>query len=100
LTREIDPQTVRRIARLSRIELADRQVEPLCRQMGSIIEYFDKLQQLDTSNVEPLVHAVEKTNVFGSDQPEPSLSPDQAMANAPHRDGNFYKVPKVIGDSL
>jgi len=95
----IDPDLVRHIGVLSRIELRDEQVDVLARQMGSIIGYFDKLQELDTDSVEPLAHAADVFNVLADDTPGPSLEPDRALANAPARDGDFFKVPKVIGDS-
>ncbi len=99
MSKTIDAEQVRRIGKLSRIELTDEQVGLFGTQLEAILEYFDKLQQLDTENVEPMVHAVELTNVFGEDTPGESLSPEAALANAPQRDGDFFMVPKVIGDS-
>ena len=95
----IDTDLVRHIGRLSRIELTDRQVETFRKQLADILSYFDKLQELHTEDVLPMAHAVESNNVFGDDVPAESLSPDEALKNAPARDGNFFKVPKVIGDS-
>ncbi len=95
----IDADLVRHIGVLSRIELSDDQVQVLTGQLGSILGYFDKLQELDTENVEPLAHAADTFNVLADDAAAASLSPDQALANAPARDGDFFKVPKVIGDS-
>ena len=95
----IDTELVRHIGKLSRIELTDQQVELFGRQLADILDYFDKLQELDTENVKPMVHAIESQNVFGEDIPGESLKPDEALKNAPVRDGNFFKVPKVIGDS-
>ena len=95
----IDTDTVRHIGVLSRIELSDEQVDVLSEQLGSILSYFDKLGELDTDNVEPLAGAADVSNVLADDVVGPSLSPDQALANAPARDGDFFKVPKVIGDS-
>ena len=99
MSQTIDADLVRHIGRLSRIELTDGQVATLSRQLGAILEYFYKLQQLDTSDVEPMAHAVELHNVLADDEPGESLPPDAALANAPARDGDFFKVPKVIGDS-
>ena len=96
----IDTDTVRHIGVLSRIELSDEQVALLSEQLGSILGYFDKLGELDTDSVEPLAHAADVSNVLADDVVGASLSPDQALANAPARDGDFFKVPKVIGDSL
>ena len=95
----IDEKLVRHIGKLSRIELTDQQAATFAAQLGSILEYFDKLQQLDTTGVEPMAHAVEIHNVLAADTPQPSLSSAEALANAPQRDGDFFKVPKVIGDS-
>ena len=97
--KEIDADLVRHIGRLSRIELTEEQVQTFGRQLASIIDYFDKLQELETSEVEPMAHALEMHSVFGEDTLRESLTPQQALANAPQRDGDFFKVPKVIGDS-
>ncbi len=99
MNEKIDPELVRRVGKLSRIELTDNQVETFSKQLASILEYFDKLQQLDTTDVEPLVHPVELHNVLSDDTPGSSLAPDEALGNAPQRDGDFFRVPKVIGDS-
>lgn len=95
----IDVGLVRHVGKLSRIELTDAEVETFGRQLAAILEHFDKLQQLDTEGVEPMAHAVELHNVLADDTPAEGLSPEQALANAPDRDGDFFKVPKVIGDS-
>ena len=96
---EIDVDMVRHIGKLSRIELTDEEVSRFARQLGDVLEYFGKLGQLDTEGVEPMAHAVEIRNVLAADEPAESLPPQQALANAPQRDGDFFKVPKVIGDS-
>jgi len=90
---------VRRIGRLARITLSDEQVETLSRELGAILAYFDKLGELDTEDVEPMTHAAEARNVLADDIPGQSLSAQQALSNAPRRDGDFFKVPKVIGES-
>jgi aspartyl-tRNA(Asn)/glutamyl-tRNA(Gln) amidotransferase subunit C len=99
MAEKITADLVRHIGRLSRIELTDQQVQTFGRQLAGILEYFDKLQELDTSQVQPMAHAVEIQNVLADDEPRPSLSAQQALANAPQRDGDFFRVPKVIGDS-
>jgi aspartyl-tRNA(Asn)/glutamyl-tRNA(Gln) amidotransferase subunit C len=97
--REIDHDIISHIASLARIELNEKGVESFTRQFVRIIDYFDKLAQLDTEGVEPLTHAVELSNVLADDTSSPSLSKDEALANAPDQDGSFFKVPKVLGDS-
>ncbi|MDY6914483.1 MAG: Asp-tRNA(Asn)/Glu-tRNA(Gln) amidotransferase subunit GatC [Planctomycetota bacterium] len=95
----IDIDLVRHIGRLSRIELTDEQAETFSAQLADILEFFDKLQELDTENIEPQASAVSLQNVLADDVPADSLTTDQALDNAPARDGDFFKVPKVIGDS-
>ncbi len=99
MSQTIDEHLVRHIGKLSRIELSDEQVQTFCRQLADILEYFGKLAQLDTEGVEPMAHAAELDNVLAEDVPAKGLTPGQALANAPDRDGDFFKVPKVIGDS-
>jgi aspartyl-tRNA(Asn)/glutamyl-tRNA(Gln) amidotransferase subunit C len=99
MSQTIDEKLVRHIGKLSRIELGDDQVAAFGRQLGSILEYFDKLAELDTEGVEPMPHAVELRNVLAEDLPGESLTAEAALANAPRRDGDFFMVPKVIGDS-
>ncbi len=96
---KIDEKLVRHVGVLSRIELTDEEVATFGRQFADIIAYMDKLQELDTEGVEPMAHAVGLRNVLAADVPGESLPVDRALANAPQRDGDFYKVPKVIGDS-
>lgn len=99
MDKSIDLDRVRHIAKLSRIELTDEQAQTFGCQLAGILEHFGKLRELDTTHVEPMVHAVELSNVLAADVPHTSLTPEQALANAPDRDGDFFKVPKVIGDS-
>lgn len=96
MSHTIDANLVRHIGRLGRIELSDADVEMFVRQLGDMLTYVDKLQQLDTANVEPMAHAQDLANVLAADTPSASLTTEQALANAPQRDGAFFKVPKVI----
>ncbi|MCE5327583.1 MAG: Asp-tRNA(Asn)/Glu-tRNA(Gln) amidotransferase subunit GatC [Planctomycetaceae bacterium] len=99
MSTNVDADLVRHIGVLARIDLTDPEVQSHAAQLSAILEYFDKLNELDTSGVEPMVHAMELSNVLADDTPEPSLTPEQALANAPARDGDYFKVPKVIGES-
>ena len=96
---KIDETVIRHVALLARVELTDEQVVTFGQQLADIVAYMDKLQELDTDGVEPMAHALELQNVFGADELGESLAPEDALANAPDRDGDFYRVPKVIGDS-
>jgi len=94
----IDPEQVRHVGKLARIHLTDEQVERFGRQLGQILDYFQQLNELDVSNVEPLAHAVDVHNVFRDDCPADSLSADLALREAPDREGPFFRVPQVLGD--
>jgi aspartyl-tRNA(Asn)/glutamyl-tRNA(Gln) amidotransferase subunit C len=96
---KIDTELVRKVARLSRLELTDSEVQEFTGQLSAILEYVEKMNQLDTENVEPLAHCLPIHNVFRQDLVKESLGTDKAIANAPQRDGPFFKVPKIIDDS-
>jgi aspartyl-tRNA(Asn)/glutamyl-tRNA(Gln) amidotransferase subunit C len=87
---------VRKVAHLARLELSDAEVETMTRQLAAIVEYVDQLRQVPTDGVEPLAHALDVHNVFRADEPAPSLPVDEALANAPQRKGEFYRVPAVL----
>jgi aspartyl-tRNA(Asn)/glutamyl-tRNA(Gln) amidotransferase subunit C len=89
---------VRKVADLARLELSDAELDPMARQLSAIIDYINQLQQVNTDGVEPLAHALDVHDVFRDDAPAPSLSEDAALANAPSRKDNFYRVPPVFGE--
>ena len=89
-------EQIRWIAHLARLELADTELEAMARQLNSILDYVNQLQQVDTTAVEPLAHPLPIQNVFRADEPAPSLTVDAALANSPDRRGNFYGVPAVL----
>lgn len=89
---------VAKVALLARLHLNDAELDTMTEQLGQIVGYVDQLAQLDTSDVEPMAHALNLTNVFADDQLRPSLPREQALQNAPKQDGEFYRVPAVLGD--
>jgi aspartyl-tRNA(Asn)/glutamyl-tRNA(Gln) amidotransferase subunit C len=99
MSNPITPEQVRHIGLLGRIELTDAEVEKFTAQLGHILQAFDKIQALETEGIEPMVHPVEIENVLAEDKLGASLAPDEALANAPARDGDYFMVPKVLGDS-
>ena len=86
------------IAKLARLEFTEEEKEKFTRQFNEILAYMEKLNELDTSNVKPLSHVNELSNVFRNDEVKPGLTPEQALQNAPAKTEKFFKVPKVIGD--
>ena len=87
---------VEKIAELARLKLDKVEKEKMTFQLNKILEYMEKLNELDTCNVEPLAHTQELVNVFREDKVKPSLPVEKALENAPERMGNYFKVPKVI----
>jgi len=93
---KITAEIVDYIAHLARIELTDDEKPTFRGQLESILEYIDKLNELDTSNVAPMVHTLDLSNVLRADEVRPSLPCDSALANAPDRTTDSYKVPAII----
>lgn len=95
---ELSREEVEKVALLGRLRLTDDEVDRLGSQLGQIVGYVRSLAELDTERVEPMAHAVELSNVFRPDAVAPSLPRDEALANAPHHDGECYLVPAVLGE--
>ena len=93
---EIDEALVRHIAHLARLKLTDQEVAVFRRQLSDILRYVAKLNELDVTGVEPTAHPLPVRNVFRADEPHEPYTPERALANAPQREGSFFKVPKVI----
>jgi aspartyl-tRNA(Asn)/glutamyl-tRNA(Gln) amidotransferase subunit C len=99
MARKIDQTQVRKVAKLSRLELTDQEVQEFTGQLGAILEYVEKMNELDTGKVEPLAHCLPISNVFREDIVKESLGTEKTLANAPERDGEFFKVPKILEES-
>jgi len=93
----LTPEEVEHVALLGRLKLTEEERARFTTQLNSILEYFEQLQQIDTSGVPPMSHAVAVTNVFREDEPQPALAPEEALQNAPDRDNDCFRVPRVIG---
>ena len=89
---------VEHIAKLAKLEFTDAEKEKFTHQMNQILEYMDQLNSLDMSNVEPLSHVIELSNVFRADEVKPGVSTEDALKNAPEKNDQFFKVPKVISE--
>jgi aspartyl-tRNA(Asn)/glutamyl-tRNA(Gln) amidotransferase subunit C len=87
---------VEHIAELARLTFNDKELESFTHQLNQILDYMEKLNELDTENVEPLSHPVEGNNIFRDDELKPSVPTEEALKNAPDKDEQFFKVPKVI----
>jgi aspartyl-tRNA(Asn)/glutamyl-tRNA(Gln) amidotransferase subunit C len=89
---------IEKVALLSRLRLSDEELARMTEQLGQIVEYVRQLDELDTSQVTPLSHAADLSNVFADDTHRIGLDREEALANAPKRDDECYRVPAVLGE--
>jgi aspartyl-tRNA(Asn)/glutamyl-tRNA(Gln) amidotransferase subunit C len=81
------------VAKLARLELTEDELERFAGQLNAILEAVGKVSELDLSDVEPTLHPLELSNVWAEDVPRPSLSVEEALANAPDRENDAFRVP-------
>jgi aspartyl-tRNA(Asn)/glutamyl-tRNA(Gln) amidotransferase subunit C len=93
---KITKKEVEYVARLARLSLSEAEKEKMTAQLDSILQYMDKLNKLDTKNIEPTSHVLPLNNVWREDMVKPSPSREEMLANAPEQAEGFYKVKKVI----
>lgn len=89
---------VEKVSLLGRLLLSDAELDTMTEQMGRIVGYIEQLGEFNTDNVQPMAHAQEMHNVFAEDELGPSLPREDALANAPKRDSECYRVPAVLGE--
>ena len=89
----ISPDEVRHVARLARLSLTDDELGRFGEQLGAILDAVSKVAELDLDDVPPTAHPLDLVNVWAEDEPRPCLPVEEALANAPDRDGNFFRVP-------
>lgn len=93
---KIDLDTVDRIAELARLEFNDAAREAILADMNRMLEFVDKLKELDTTGVEPLIFITEEENVYREDEARLEITQEEALKNAPKKDMYYFRVPKVI----
>ncbi|PYN28113.1 MAG: Asp-tRNA(Asn)/Glu-tRNA(Gln) amidotransferase subunit GatB [Candidatus Rokuibacteriota bacterium] len=92
----ISRDDVAHVARLARLALTDAELERMREQLNAILAHIDALRTVDTTGVEPTSHAVPQFNVMRDDEPRPCFPPEDMLANAPDRAGDFFRVPRII----
>ena len=92
----IDKQTLNKIAHLARLEFDEKDSEKLLQEMSNIISFVDKLNEVDTEGVEPLTTMSHEINALREDEVKPHLSHERALKNAPKKDDDYFRVPKVL----
>lgn len=93
---KITLEQVEHVARLARLEVSADEKEELTRQMNRILQYVEKLNELDTTGVSPTSHAIDLENAFRDDAVEGSLPRDASLENAPESNGAEFVVPRII----
>jgi len=99
MSEALDLNVVRKVALLARLKLSDAEVDDYASKLGSVLQYVETLNEVDTDGVEPMVHAVELSNVFRPDIVTESLPRSEALRNAPKSDGTFFLVPQILEDN-
>jgi aspartyl-tRNA(Asn)/glutamyl-tRNA(Gln) amidotransferase subunit C len=93
---KIDIKMVDEIAHLARLEFKDEAKAEIQKDMNRMLSFVNKLNELDTDNEEPLIYMTQEKNILREDEPEISVTQKEALKNAPKKDSDYFKVPKVI----
>ena len=93
---KIDGKTVQDIAHLARLEVNKEKEAIMIDEMNKILTWMEKLNEVDTEGVEPLIHVSAELNVLRKDEVSNMLTHNQGLKNAPKKDSNYFRVPKVI----
>ncbi|MDN3203412.1 Asp-tRNA(Asn)/Glu-tRNA(Gln) amidotransferase subunit GatC [Algoriphagus sediminis] len=93
---KIDKETIKKIAHLARLEFDEKGVEKMSKDMTQILDWVEQLEEVDTTDVEPLTTMSEEVNVFRKDEVADQITRDEALKNAPKTDGEYFRVPKVL----
>ncbi len=93
---KIDKATLEKIAHLARIELDEKEAEQLIKDLSAVLDWMEKLNEVDTEGVEPLTTMSQEINVFRKDEVQNHLDHDSALNSAPQKDENYFRVLKVL----
>lgn len=96
---KVSAEDIEKVALLSRLSFSRDEAALFAGQLSQILEYAEKLNELDTRTVEPMSHSLALVNVLREDEPRPSLTPEEALANAPESEAQCFKVPQIIQSS-
>lgn len=93
---KIDKETLDKIAHLARLEFDEKDAEKMLQDMSNLVSFVEKLKEVDTTGVEPLTSMSHEINSLREDEVRPHLPREQALAVAPKKDQEFFRVPKVL----
>ena len=92
----IDNETIAKMAHLARLDVNPNEQASLLKDMNNILHFMEKLNELDTTEVEPLIYLTDEVNIFREDEVHGEITPSEALKNAPKQDGTYFQVAKVI----
>jgi aspartyl-tRNA(Asn)/glutamyl-tRNA(Gln) amidotransferase subunit C len=92
-----DDLMIDKIASLARLEFKDEEKESIRKDMSQILTFVEKLNELDTNGIEPLIYMTEDVNVMRKDEVIHEINHEEALKNAPKKDSDYFRLPKVIG---
>lgn len=93
---KIDIETVDKLANLSRLEFDGKEKDGIINDLNRMLDFISKLDELDTTNVDPLIYMNDQKNILRPDVVKQSISQADGLKNAPKKDSDFFKVPKVV----
>jgi len=93
---QVDDDLIDKLSRLAMLQFNEAEKEEIKKDLEKMIGFVDKLKELDTTGVEPLLHVTQEVNVLRDDVPGNMLTREEALKNAPQHDGTYFQVPKVI----
>lgn len=96
MAQKIDIKTVDEVAHLARLEFTEEGKTEILNDMNRMLAFVDKLNEMDTEGVEPLIYMTDEKNVMREDEPKDTITQKEALKNAPKKDSDYFKVPKVI----
>ena len=96
MKKSITIDEVKHIAKLSKLDIPDNEIEFYREEMDKILVHFNKLSDVDTEGVEPITHVLDMVNVMREDKVKPSLDQKEILENAPDTHGNYIKVPNIL----
>ena len=91
----INTEDVKHVAKLARLELKEEEIDKYSKQLGDILKYVEQMNEVDTTGIEPMPHAIPVYNVMREDVVKYEQTKEEMMANAPYEEDGFFRVPKI-----
>ena len=93
---KIDTKTVDEVAHLARLEFDEKSKPEIIKDMNNMLSFVEKLNELNTENIEPLIYMSDEVNILREDEVKSEMTQQEALMNAPEKDSDYFKVPKVV----